>query len=108
MIAYLISISRSSAYRLVKKYHIANVVRKWLKDQEIQLLEIWPRSSLDLNPIENCWTIVKKAVTAKNPSLMHGHREAIKLAWIQEVTLDNCHCLFGAIPGRVAQVLMNR
>ncbi len=88
--------------------HMAKVVKNWLRDQNIQLLEPWPGSSPDLNPIENCWTMVKKAVSAKKPSSMLALQEAIKQAWIQEVTPDYCRRLFCSMPRRVAQVLKNK
>ena len=35
--------------------HQAKVVKTWLQDNGINVLAPWPGSSLDVNPIENCW-----------------------------------------------------
>lgn len=53
-----------------------------LRDNSIQLLEPWPESPPDLNPEENCWTMVEKAVAVIKLS-SHDLQEAIKQAWIE-------------------------
>lgn len=40
-------------------------------DNVNQHLEPWPGSPSDLNPIENCWTVVKKTVAINRPSSVH-------------------------------------
>ena len=46
--------------------HTSKVVAKWLKDNEVKVLEL-PSQIPDLNPIENVWAELKKHVRARRP-----------------------------------------
>ena len=41
--------------------HRSRVVKKWLKDNHVPVLEC-PRNSPDINPIENAWNYMKNKV----------------------------------------------
>ena len=47
--------------------HTSKVVAKWLKNNEVKVLE-WPSQSPDLNPIEHFWAELKKCVRARRPT----------------------------------------
>jgi transposase len=49
----------------------------------------WPGNSPDLNPVENCWSYMKKKLKGNSditslPKLL----EAIKMMWVKDMKLD--------------------
>ena len=41
-------------------YHQTKAVKKWLGEAGIEILGSWSGNSPDLNPIENCWVLLKQ------------------------------------------------
>lgn len=85
--------------------HTARSVRSWLNNEGIQLLTPWPGNSPDLNPIENCWAVVKKKVSQHNPTSLTDLQEKIKLVWCTEITREYCAALIESMPRRLAAVI---
>src|SRR6218665_39361 len=73
--------------------HQAKVVKNWLGLNQVQFLARWPGNSSDLNPIENCWMILKRKVTEKNPSSLAALRQIITSVWVQDIT-PGCRLLW--------------
>ena len=85
--------------------HTAKCVQTWIRREGFQLLEGWPGSSPDLNPIENCWVVLKKKIAKLNPSSYHDLVEKIKLTWATEISKDYCKTLVESMPSRIQAVL---
>jgi hypothetical protein len=66
----------------------------------------WPGNSPVLNPIENCWSYMKKKLKGNSditclPKLM----EAIKMIWVKDMKLDYFQKLSDSMPRRLQIVI---
>ncbi|KAG0730527.1 Transposable element Tcb2 transposase [Chionoecetes opilio] len=58
--------------------HTAKSVTQWLDDCMVPFIKDWPGNSLDLNPIENLWHMVKKDLQGKDVSSIPKLKKAIQ------------------------------
>ena len=61
--------------------HRSRVVKKWLKDNHVPVLEC-PRNSLDLNPIENAWNYMKNKVQEAHSTNIQTLKEVPMKLWV--------------------------
>ena len=70
--------------------HTAQTVKDWFQENGVRTTD-WPPYSLDLNPIENAWSELKKLAmkmfpevmksTGKSEEVIKAIEEALKAAW---------------------------
>jgi transposase len=85
--------------------HTSKLVMDSLKKQKLNVLE-WPGNSPDLNPIENCWSFMKK-------KLKEGHTitslpkliAAIKRMWVRDIPKEYFQKLSASMPRRLQMVI---
>jgi len=87
--------------------HTAKKCMNWFRDSNIELLS-WPGNSPDLNPIENLWSRLKKAVAEKHPSNKQQLIEAIIQSWYHIITPENLRKLVESMPSRCKAVVAAR
>lgn len=88
--------------------HQSKLVKKWLQDEHVQVLIPWPGSSPDLNPIENCWRLLKDKVSSLNPTSLEDLRHKVVTVWTTEISEDYCSKLLRTMPRRIEAVLAAR
>ena len=76
--------------------HCCKLVKSWLSEQYIKVLE-WPPQSPDLNPIENLWGTIKRAVSARKPANKGDLWQIIQEEWYK-ITPDQCARLVASVP----------
>lgn len=85
--------------------HNARVVKAWISDQNVTLMD-WPPYSPDLNIVENVWGWLSLKVYEGGkqyedvPLLIN----AIETAW-DEISLDYLKTLYDSIPNRIFEVI---
>ena len=66
----------------------------------------WPSNSLDLNPIENVWPILKRRVRARKDEI-HSKKDLMKILveeW-ENVPIEFVNNICSSMPGRIKKVL---
>ena len=87
--------------------HVPKAAKQWFSQQKIELLD-WPGNSLDLNPIENLWCIVKTKLTSKHYCNIQELKEEIVRLWCTDISKDLCEKLVESMPRRIRAVIGNK
>ncbi|KAL3075555.1 hypothetical protein niasHS_012818 [Heterodera schachtii] len=87
--------------------HSSNSTKQWFRDHNVDVLA-WPACSPDLNPIENVWGMLARAVYAdcRQFQTFGDLKKAIQEAWAQ-ITQEKLTRLVESMPRRLISVLKN-
>ena len=83
--------------------HRANVVTSWKTRRNVNCFE-WPAQSPDLNPIENLWMALKRAIGSRNfsPRTVAELQVAGREEW-ERIPNETVRILFASMPRRANQ-----
>ena len=84
--------------------HTAHLCKKWFDAKNVAVLD-WPGNSPDLNPIENLWSRLKRAVAQRRPSKKQQLIEAILASWFHIITASDLQNLVESMPRRCQAVI---
>uniref|UniRef100_A0A0K8UJC9 Transposable element Tc1 transposase n=1 Tax=Bactrocera latifrons TaxID=174628 RepID=A0A0K8UJC9_BACLA len=85
--------------------HTSKVAKEWFRENRIEVM-VWPAQSPDLNPIENLWTDLKKAVWDEKPTNNKDLWEVVQKAWYN-IPLERCRRLVDSMKDRCVAVIKN-
>ena len=83
--------------------HTSKSTQVYLKKKHWKVLE-WPSQSLDLNPIENLWWALKKAVARRRPKNLTELEAIAKEEWAK-IPLKRCQTLVERYSSRLHDVI---
>ena len=87
--------------------HESKMTREYLSTNDIITLDPWPPLSPDLNPIENLWFILKKAVRERHPKTLQDLRTFTKEEF-EKLDTDYLKKLAGSMVKRLREVIRNK
>lgn len=83
--------------------HTSKSTKVWIQKKSWNLLE-WPSQSPDLNPIENLWWDLKKAVAARKPKNLKELEAFAQEEWAK-IPQERCQKLVTGYPSRLKEVI---
>lgn len=86
--------------------HTSRKAKEWFRVKGIEVME-WPAQSPDLNPIENLWGDVKRAVSAAKPTNNRDLWDVVRESWYN-IPVERCKVLVDSIPRRCKEVLIRK
>lgn len=86
--------------------HTSKKALKWIKDNDIALLE-WVSSSPDLSPIETLWHEMKKVLRKHPARNIPELKQRLQEIW-DSFTPELCQGLVNTMPQRIAAVIKNK
>lgn len=84
--------------------HKAEVITKWFKDHEVEVLDLWPENSPDLNPMEKLWSFLKKRVDKQKSSNCEQLQTLIRQEWFT-LSRNLVQKFISSMPERIAEVV---
>jgi transposase len=84
--------------------HSSKKISNFLAEQPFQVID-WPGNSSDLNPIENCWSHMKRKLKDKDISSVPKLIAEIKMLWTCNLSRKFFKNLSDSMPRRIQQVL---
>ena len=87
--------------------HKAEDILKYLKEQQIQILE-WPPYSPDLSPIENLWTIIKRRLNEEGSLSRNDLEKRLEQLWnYDRYMTPHVNKLIESMPRRIKACIDN-
>jgi transposase len=86
--------------------HKSQVVKKFLENSNVQIIDNYPSCSPDLNPIENIWAIVKSELSKKSVKTLVQLRKSLRDIW-NHLDQDVVDTIIASMPNRMNEIMNN-
>lgn len=88
--------------------HVSRSTRQWLLEHNVSILD-WPSVSPDLNPIENVWSLLARAVYKDGKQFMSVDelKKAIKREW-RRLPQETLSSLVSSMNGRIFKCIQRQ
>ena len=86
--------------------HSSKLVKTWFEDNQVSVIK-WPAQSPDLNPIENLWHEIKKAIPKEKITNKTQLWQEVQKAWYS-IPKSICERLVDSMSRRCQAVLQNK
>lgn len=86
--------------------HVSRKAKTWFRANNVRVLD-WPAQSPDLNPIENLWMELKKAVSDAKPQNNDELWRICQAEW-KSISEEKCRELVNSLPRRCRQLINNK
>ena len=83
--------------------HMSKIATKWKDENKINVLQ-WPSYSLDQNPIENVWSILKMKIAYKDIKTLKGLKSEIKREW-NKLSIEYSKKLVDSMDNRISSLI---
>ncbi len=84
--------------------HASKTTNALLKKLRVKVMD-WPSMSLDLNPIEHLWDILKRMVEERKVSNIHQLSDVVIKEW-KRTPVATCEALVNSMPKRVNKIMI--
>ena len=86
--------------------HTSKATNKWIIDQKL-MVPPWPANFPGLNPIENVWGLMKKAVERRNPKNLQDLERSIDEIW-NGLSVEYLKTLIGSMRNRIVSYITRK
>lgn len=87
--------------------HTATIVKEYIAQAKIEILEDWPACSPDLNPIENLWGLMEKELQKKFTKNLFTLKRNLRSIWVSLTRKEKLASLISSMPDRLKCVIKN-
>ena len=88
--------------------HTAQITKRFLADNSIEVLPNWPPYSPDLNVIENLWAFLKNKVRRESVTTREDLEARVMEIWRSSEVKELCERLVTSMPRRIAGCIANK
>jgi transposase len=88
--------------------HQSSKTIKWKEKTGLKFLINWPANSPDLNPIDNLWAMLKKAISLKKPVGVEATKQLLLQEWLRLEADGVVMNLIRSMPRRIRAVIQSK